>query len=122
VAVACIKEFFQLVGPESWHGWLAEMPLTSSLSLALAPWAAYVAARRKRAAASDFDRIWLDFRDRFGVVWGQQVREQFNRSAVHAGWSVHLSWSGLVVAAAPGQDLEMVATLHALLKRFGPAV
>jgi hypothetical protein len=94
------------------------------LLLALSPWAAYAPAQCRPAA--EFDRLWLGFRDRFGLVWGQRLREQFNRSAAHAGWPVVLRWTGLRVkpgASLPRPDVqdEIVATLRALLKRFGPA-
>ena len=95
------------------------------LLLALAPWAAYTGAWGHPPPASEFDRLWLGFRDRFGLVWGQRLREQFNRSAVHAGWPVTLRWTGLRLR--PGTSLprpevqeEILATLRALLKRFGP--
>ena len=75
-------------------------------------------------AASEFDGLWLGFRDRFGFVWGQRLREQFNISAKHAGWPTILRWQGLRLL--PGQSLpapetqsEMLTTLQALMKRFG---
>jgi hypothetical protein len=91
----------------------------------LAPWAGWFGWRRGYAPASEFDRIWLDFRNRFGLVWGQRVREQFNRAAAHAGWPITLYWQGLLRtpgAAMPDPETqdEIVATLRALLKRFGP--
>ena len=94
------------------------------LCLGLAPWVASLAWRSAPAPRSEFDRIWLDFRNRFGVVWGQRVREQFNNAAGHAGWPVTLSWQGLVrlIGTAPmgtEEQEEMEATLRALLKRFG---
>jgi hypothetical protein len=95
------------------------------LLLALSPWAAYTPTRARPRPAAEFDRLWLGFRDRFGLVWGQRLREQFNRSAAHAGWPVVLRWTGLRLkpgAALPGPSVqeEILATLRALLKRFGP--
>ena len=79
-------------------------------------------AGRPQAGVSAFDALWLDFRDRFGVVWGQRTREQFNRAAAHEGWPVALHWDGLVVeeGKTPPDAAELVAKLQALLKRFGP--
>jgi hypothetical protein len=94
------------------------------LCVALAPWVGLLGWRGAGPAPSEFDRIWLDFRNRFGLVWGQRVREQFNRAAANAGWPVTLYWQGLL--RTPGATLEakaqeeIVATLRALLKRFGP--
>jgi hypothetical protein len=93
------------------------------LCIGLAPWAGWLAHRRGVAAEGEFNRLWLAFRDRYGLVWGQRVREQFNRSAAHAGWPVQLYWQGLAALAGPSlgeaatQD-EAVDTLRALLRRF----
>ena len=72
---------------------------------------------------SEFDGIWLDFRDRYGMVWGQRLREQFNNAAAHAGWPVILRWQGLriVPGAAPPSAADaqaMLDVLQALMKRF----
>jgi hypothetical protein len=69
---------------------------------------------------SESDRMWREFRDRWGVVWGQRVREQFNRSAANAGWPVTLTWQGFVFRGAAGPTLqnEVRDTLTALLQRF----
>jgi hypothetical protein len=91
--------------------------------LALSPWIGYACLRRYRSSCSECDRLWLDFRDRFGLVWGQRLREQFNRSAAHAGWPVHLYWEGLRVDAGArmpiAEDQTMIlGALRALMKRF----
>ncbi len=75
-------------------------------------------------AKHEFDRTWLTFRDRFGVVWGQRLREQFNQSAKHSNWPVNLSWLGLrrlpgVSTTTESQSTAMLNTLKALMKRFG---
>src|SRR5262249_60610372 len=95
------------------------------LWLRLVRWIGFVAMRGRVRAASQFDRLWLEFRDRFGLVWGQRLREQFNSSARHAGWPVVLRWQGLrlvpgAALPAPEAHTEMLATLTALMKRFGP--
>jgi hypothetical protein len=94
------------------------------LSLAYVPWLAYWSVEGGQKARSEFDKVWLDFRDRFGFVWGQRLREQFNRSAFHAGWSVVLRWQGLRLR--PGSNLpeppvqaEMLETLRRLMNRHG---
>jgi hypothetical protein len=99
------------------------LEVVSGVALAFVPWAAWERLRARPPAASEFDRIWLDFRDRFGLVWSQRLREQFNNSANHAGWPVILRWQGLrivpgveVVGAA--EQEAMLTALQALLKRF----
>jgi hypothetical protein len=87
------------------------------------PWVAYLSGRSRQLAASEFDQLWLDFRNRFGFVWAQRLREQFNRSAANAGWPVVLRWQGLRLTPGslrpePALQTAMVAALRALLKRF----
>jgi hypothetical protein len=87
--------------------------------LGAAPWSGLALAAR-RPAGSDFDRAWLAFRDRFGLVWGQRVREQFNRAAANAGRPEELSWSGLRAGAVPAAvGDELLSLLRAVFKRFG---
>ena len=94
------------------------------IALAFTPWIAFASLGARNAPASEFDRLWVDFRNRFGFVWAQRLREQFNRSAVNAGWTVILRWQGLrllpgtLTPERSAQD-AMLATLRALLKRFG---
>lgn len=100
-------------GPES-VAWLV---------LALGPWAGYVGWRWRSVPATEFNRVWLDFRDRYGLFWAQRVRDQFNNAAHHAGWPAHLFWQGLLLTHTippPDEEAqrEMLATLRALLKRF----
>jgi hypothetical protein len=90
--------------------------------LAVAPWLGLATARRGATISDDFNREWLAFRDRFGVVWGLRLRDQFNRAAVNAGWGVVLDWKGL---RSPEKDSaarrpEALTGLRAVLKRFGP--
>jgi hypothetical protein len=93
--------------------------------VALVPWVALWSMRRPRWSESTFDQTWLDFRDRFGLVWGQRLREQFNRAAGNAGWPVVLTWRGLrekrgQPGVQPGADAKILETLLSLMKRFGP--
>lgn len=83
--------------------------------LALSPWAALI-MQRLAPSSNEFDRLWLGFRDRFGFLWAQRIREQFNNSAASAGWTARLSWSGLRPTSACNDDL--LTTLQAVLKRF----
>jgi hypothetical protein len=123
-AVGCGFELTRLAdaaqaGMSEGTSWLSVVWLT------LVPWMGFVAMRGRVPASSGFDCLWLDFRDRFGLVWGQRLREQFNSSARHAGWPVVLRWQGLRLSQGgvlPGSDVlaEMLRTLAALMKRFGP--
>src|SRR5262245_36566947 len=105
---------------------LADQPLAAGgeaqllrLCLLAAPWLALVCFL-SHADAKELDLRWRDFRDRWGLVWGQRVREQFNRAAANARWPVTLTWFGFqfhqqVDAATRA---EIGATLSALLQRF----
>jgi hypothetical protein len=93
------------------------------LSLLVVPWLG-LALWQRTPAEHPFDRLWLDFRNCFGLFWGQRVREQFNRGAAHAGLPGYLYWHGWEQGKkddppTEGQWREMQAILMALLKRFG---
>lgn len=124
-ALGCAFELWQLANAPFVAAGDWTFPV-SVLWLTLVPWTAWVALRGQTPPAAVFDQLWLSFRDRFGLVWGQRLREQFNSSARHAGWPVVLRWQGLRLV--PGQlpptsetQTEMLIALRALMKRFGPA-
>jgi hypothetical protein len=83
--------------------------------LALSPWVASL-AKRRHLAAREVDRVWLGFRDRYGFLWAQRVREQFNRSAASARSTLRLGWSG--IRPDTPDTREALLTLRSLLKRF----
>jgi hypothetical protein len=89
------------------------------LLLAVAPWVGWWATRRS-APLAEADRLWVSFRDRYGFLWAERIREQFNRSAEHAGIATRLTWFGLNPAPAATEDLT--GTLRSLLKRFNKEV
>ncbi len=118
LAAGCGLEFLPLLG-------IASPTAVQSAGmglLAVSPWAAWASLRSRGVAVTEFDRLWLAYRDRFGFVWGQRMCEQFNRSASHAGWPVVLRWTGLhtITLETPPDPAALLVTLHAVLKRFGP--
>jgi hypothetical protein len=116
LAVGCgveLKLLLETLGEESSEAWLVHV---SRGLIPVACWLGWVMAR-KVPGASEFDRHWLAFRDRFGLMWGQRVRDQFNRAANNAGWPVWLRWTGL--DGGTNETKEMVDTLQIMLKRFG---
>ncbi len=113
--LGCAAELTRLTGAS-----FAPVPDVAHLCLAAGPWLALV-TRRRIEGPSEFDTAWLRFRDRYGFVWGQRAREQFNKAAENAGWAVRLTWHGLGSTDAgktPGAD-DLVRTLAAVLRRFG---
>ncbi len=84
-------------------------------------------ALRRHHVPSSLDSAWLDFRDRFGLLWGLRVAEQVNVAARTAEWPFSLRWRGFVddegdsldansLSADTRQALEQV--LNNLLRRF----
>jgi hypothetical protein len=92
--------------------------------LAVAAWTAEIRADGSPRGATGLERLWLAFRDHWGVVWALRVEERFNRSAEAAGWPIRLAWTGTNpalasdagAAADPPEAAE--ATLKGLLRRF----
>jgi hypothetical protein len=64
---------------------------------------------RLPAAQTPLDRIWRDYRDWFGAMWGLRVRERVNAAAASYGWPVRLQWSGF--RSAGGEPLPSVNAL-----------
>jgi hypothetical protein len=123
LALGCACEWLRLKNGQT--GAQEQLDAVGRVALAAAPGAVVLARWLwPTRARSDFDGTWLTFRDRFGVVWGQRLREQFNQSAKHANWRVVLSWLGLrLPGGEPLPDRQqaeaMLDTLKALMKRFG---
>jgi hypothetical protein len=123
-AALAAVEILQLHGREMFTGRPDLGLVMTGALVAVLPWLA-LEAGRTRVPPAEFDRLWLGFRNRYGLVWGQRLREQFNNAAGHAGWPVVLRWQGLRLL--PGTTLPdaetqaaIVAALRALMKRFGP--
>ncbi len=51
--------------------------------------------------SNGWNRVWLDFRDSYGVVWGLRVMERMNALANAAGSDINLEWSGFYVVRNP---------------------
>lgn len=86
------------------------------------PWLAWLGTW-SRTTSPEADRQWRSFRERFGIVWAQRVREQFNRAAENSNLSVELGWTELhrrdsLPLSAADRDAA-VELLHSLMMRFG---
>jgi hypothetical protein len=112
-------EMTRLYAPALWPGFGAGMVF--DLLLSSVPWLAWICLAWRAADRSDFDSLWLKFRDQWGLVWGQRVREQFNNAAQNAGWPVKLAWHGLTQvkdeSLAADQE-KFVEMLRKTLQRF----
>jgi hypothetical protein len=121
LAVGCGLELYCLGGHvdlamDSAPDWIAGC---GRLFVAVSPWVAWGLMKGKPIPVSEFDHIWLDFRDRFGMTWSLRLREQFNRAAANAGWQSRLGWSRLQGPVEEVAQPDKLETLKALLKRFG---
>lgn len=58
---------------------------------------------RRRAGLSPWDRLWIDFRNAYGIVWSLRVEERLNASLEAAGETMRLGWNGFENAAQPAE-------------------
>jgi hypothetical protein len=83
-------------------------------------------SRRTSIAASGYDRLWLDFRDTFGLLWGLRAQERVNAAAKQYGWDLELGWTGFRKRSAdiPPTEFDSAVeptlrtTFKGLLRRF----
>jgi hypothetical protein len=109
-------ELVLLYAPEWISGFEAQMVLDAAITML--PWLAYFRWRRTKSL-SEADTLWLDFRDGWGLVWGQRVRDQFNSAAENAKLPVRLAWSGIENESDLTVDqAKVLATMRAVLQRF----
>ncbi len=93
----------------------------------LSVWTARWGAAHGAPAGLPFDRLWLWFRDAWGVVWALRIQERFNRTAELKGWLVRLSWFGLVAVVPTAGDSalavpsEATGDFRSLVRRFAKA-
>jgi hypothetical protein len=93
--------------------------------LASALVAAAVIGRRRRPQGDPLDRLWIDFRNQYGVVWGLRVAERIDASATARGWDVSLGWQGFstpfggsIEAIPSAVRAELEASARTVLRRF----
>jgi hypothetical protein len=81
-------------------------------------------ARRRPQSESRLDRVWQDFRDQFGIVWAQRIRERINERGTQENWLVRLERLGFVAteqnatANAAVHDLRIEHAVRWFLRRF----
>lgn len=104
--------------------WLANLPAGPSVALFVLAIALAVTARgsksaSKQSASESFDRLWLDFRDLFGLLWGLRLQERVNAASTAAKWEVELNWNGFAKKGVPAQHREALRqAMTGLLRRF----
>ena len=71
-----------------------------------------------------FDRVWLEFRDWFGIVWSKRIQERVNDTASKEDWCARLEhhgfeWSPDATEEQRAETNERIDhTLRWLLRRF----
>lgn len=72
------------------------------------------------SSQSPFDRLWLDFFDQFGVVWGRRIQDRINFIADKEGWPARLELQGFEWKSAPdpATQARIEHTFRWLLRRF----
>ena len=68
-----------------------------------------------------WNRVWIDFRDRFGTVWALRVMERFNQAA--SSDEPRLAWEGIKpIGESKNDEMPLsdsqIVTLRMLLRRF----
>lgn len=97
-------------------GWREPSAIDPLLLLAV-PWTAWLV--RPSAQLSRADRAWWLFRHRFGFLWSERMRDQFNRAADNANLCATLGRGGLGEPLTDVTRGRAETLLAALLGRFG---
>lgn len=112
-------------GTVRWGARLAPLGVAAGTWLGWCNWR----LRKRNLRPQSWNRVWLDYRERFGLIWSRRVQERFNASAEQLKWPVRLSWRGFVTAGEEDQTMEpavsllvasdpMQTALRSLLRRF----
>jgi hypothetical protein len=91
-----------------------------------AVWAGRVAGTPAQAAANAYDRLWLDFRNLFGLLWALRLQERVNAVVDTNHWPLWLSWTGLreleqsqpIRSIDPAIEPTLRTSMKGLLRRF----
>ena len=103
--------------------WLADRWSTRVWSSGLMAAAILLASRSptdRTAGVNRFDRLWLDFFDQFGVVWGRRIQDRVNFVAEKERWPARLQLHGFEWTAPTDTATEarIEHTFRWLLRRF----
>ena len=120
---------FWLIAPLSGSRieWFASPDLCrmwGTLCLTAAVWSAGLSRRRAVSERPPLDRMWIDFRNLYGVVWARRTQDRFNAAASQTNLAVRLEQDGFRLAAGTTAEAQAETWLTAektfrwLLRRF----
>ncbi len=115
LGITCTGQMGLMFAPAWWPGEAASLTVAGFLTAI--PWIAWACLRKHEPQVGPTDRLWLDFRDAWGLLWSQRVREQFNRAAENAGYAVTLTWNG-VRGHESWDEKALSEMMRAILQRF----
>lgn len=69
-------------------------------------------------AASEFDRLWSDYRDTFGIVWSKRFQERLNGIARQQKWPARLTDAGIQWEPREDSDMNRDQTLERIDQTF----
>jgi hypothetical protein len=106
----------------NWSNWPGDgMVLAGSVCLTLS---VLLAEGRLKSSGSSVghERLWLDFRDTYGLVWARRVMDRINQFADREKWNVVMTLDGFRptsdAAADDGTHQRPVEVLRWVLRRF----
>ena len=71
----------------------------------------------RRPPPTDLDRLWIDFRDLFGVAWAHRVQAQINATAAQEHWPVRLELHGRVQPEGISADQALSEATRVQIER-----
>ncbi len=122
VALCLLVAPLSTVAPEGLQTGLARQ--MAGLALGGAAMMARVQSRNRLSTLSPIDQLWDDYRNMFGIVWGNRLQERLNGVARQQAWPLEVTPMGIVwqESLTDEQRQETAAkleqTLRWLLRRF----
>ena len=87
--------------------WLLDRSVTSFWCVATLSLAVCLSWKSTNISAKNrFDRVWFDFFDTFGIVWGRRIQDRVNFIAKKEGLPVQLELDGFVWNREPIRGTE----------------
>lgn len=76
---------------------LGSVPLAPRIAVSLLCLTSFCLARRQRGTADPrepHERLWIEFRDCFGILWTKRLMDRLNQTGAQEGWCVRIELDG----------------------------